>query len=360
MKKFITINRSQLEPSPSTSVVVLPEKNEVRERDANIEDEARYENEERADNLVEDTDVEEEIDNRRKRPKVSKVWNFHKKSGDKKFAKFLNCGKEYKTSGNTSNLSDHLKRFHPRLLGKPHDYDRNNVDGSDTDKESLTASSSARSSNRSISPFFKRLNEYDTDSPKKKEIDRSLAFMIAKDFQPYNVVNDEGFKSFVHHLNPRLFLYEKRTVTQMGTLLDPAFKQEGFRIIDNAKAAGQFMENEMLVMLNKDVKEPDSKGSISNDEDDLDSSDRASSLFSFMTERTNQKIKSKKVDAIIVKRQYFERQNTNQNSDPLLFWKINGNELHPLQHCAKKYLCIPALSVESERQGRLLRTDGQD
>ncbi|XP_046868573.1 uncharacterized protein LOC124461026 [Drosophila willistoni] len=51
----------------------------------------------------------------KKKTKISDVWNYFKRSDDKKFAKCLNCEKEYKTSGNTSNLRDHLKRFHPSL-----------------------------------------------------------------------------------------------------------------------------------------------------------------------------------------------------------------------------------------------------
>ncbi|CAG9814637.1 unnamed protein product [Phaedon cochleariae] len=342
MEKFITINRSQLEPSPSTSVVVLPEKNEVRERDANIEDEARDENGERADNLVEDTDVEEEIDNRkRKRPKVSKVWNFFKKSGDKKFAKCLNCGKEYKTSSNTSNLSDHLKRYHPRLLGKPHDYDRTEVilikkvllpqvlqgpvieifkneqntksplkllqevptrwnsaykiierilKTSDFVNKSLLKIKKAPvplsiDELTVLGEIRKLLKPFDEATSKVSGAYVTISMIIPLTFGIYNslidlktyIGSEEGTimcEKLINSVQSRLFLYEKRTVTQMGTLLDPAFKQEGFRIIDNAKAAGQFLENEMLVMLNKDVKEPDSKGSISNDKDDLDSSDR--------------------------------------------------------------------------------------
>lgn len=43
------------------------------------------------------------------------VWRYFKRSEDKKLAKCCKCGKEYRTSGNTTNLSDHLKRFHPAL-----------------------------------------------------------------------------------------------------------------------------------------------------------------------------------------------------------------------------------------------------
>lgn len=49
------------------------------------------------------------------RKKISLVWKYFKKSNNKKYAKCITCGKEYKTSGNTTNLKDHIKRFHPTL-----------------------------------------------------------------------------------------------------------------------------------------------------------------------------------------------------------------------------------------------------
>ncbi|XP_062142940.1 uncharacterized protein LOC133850771 [Drosophila sulfurigaster albostrigata] len=48
-------------------------------------------------------------------PGKSKVWQFFEKSKDGKFAKCKSCAKIYKTSGNTTNLRDHLRRLHPSL-----------------------------------------------------------------------------------------------------------------------------------------------------------------------------------------------------------------------------------------------------
>ncbi|XP_022229668.1 uncharacterized protein LOC111078995 isoform X3 [Drosophila obscura] len=41
------------------------------------------------------------------------VWDCFEKSQDGKKAKCRFCRRSYKTSGNTSNLLDHLKRAHP-------------------------------------------------------------------------------------------------------------------------------------------------------------------------------------------------------------------------------------------------------
>lgn len=50
-----------------------------------------------------------------KNKRISEVWKYFKRSADRQSAKCLSCGKVYKTSGNTSNIRDHLKRFHSNL-----------------------------------------------------------------------------------------------------------------------------------------------------------------------------------------------------------------------------------------------------
>lgn len=146
-----------------------------------------------------------------KRKKISSVWKYFKRSGDKKFAKCVTCGKEYKTSGNTSNLADHLKRFH-QIQDQP---EISSASSSNTD---LT-SSSARSSVRSVSPFFRRSVFYDSNSQRKKELDQCLALMIATDMQPFNIVNDKGFQKFVKLLDPRYEIPNKGTVKSIMTKL---------------------------------------------------------------------------------------------------------------------------------------------
>lgn len=43
---------------------------------------------------------------------ISNVWLHFTRNKNRSIAKCNKCKKEYKTSGNTSNLRDHLKRFH--------------------------------------------------------------------------------------------------------------------------------------------------------------------------------------------------------------------------------------------------------
>ncbi len=41
-------------------------------------------------------------------------------------------------------------------------------------------------------------------SPRKQKIDQALISMIVKDLVPTSMIEDEGFKDFVSHLDPRL------------------------------------------------------------------------------------------------------------------------------------------------------------
>ncbi|XP_067624170.1 E3 SUMO-protein ligase ZBED1-like isoform X5 [Eurosta solidaginis] len=129
---------------------------------------------------------------------LSLVWKYFKKSTDKKLATCLICQKEYRTSGNTSNLRDHLKRMHPNMENE--------------NDRCSSGSSSILSSMRSIDSHFKRGAEYDPTSSRKKEIDKALARLIGVDLQPFSIVNHEGFRSYTKILDPRYVLPSKTTL----------------------------------------------------------------------------------------------------------------------------------------------------
>lgn len=75
-----------------------------------------------------------------------------------------------------------------------------------------STSSSARSSQTSISPFFKRSIQYDNTSKRKTELDKALLQMICTDYQPFTIVEDKGFKNFISLLDPRYILPCPNTV----------------------------------------------------------------------------------------------------------------------------------------------------
>lgn len=48
---------------------------------------------------------------------------------------------------------------------------------------------------------------------KRNKIDQALLKMIIKDFQPFKIVEDEGFKSFVRELNPSYQIPNRHTLS---------------------------------------------------------------------------------------------------------------------------------------------------
>lgn len=129
---------------------------------------------------------EEDTPLKKSRKSVSEVWSYFKKT-DKQYAKCRICGKIYKTSGNTSNLFDHLKRAHPSYQ--------------EFSKPTIT-----------IDTFFKKNECYESGSERKENLDKALMAMIATDVQPFSIVEDKGFREFVKALDPRYKLPSRTTL----------------------------------------------------------------------------------------------------------------------------------------------------
>ena len=87
--------------------------------------------------------------------------------------------RQLKYCGNTTNLFSHLKNKHPRVysnLQKP--------------KQSTEASSSCSSKPpQSINRWFANQEKLRPDSPRAKELSKSVGYFIAKDMMPLNVVH---------------------------------------------------------------------------------------------------------------------------------------------------------------------------
>lgn len=116
----------------------------------------------------------------------------------------------------------------------------------------------------------------------------------------------------------RLFPYESRTIPRICTILDPRFKKDGFRSLENANQASCFLEQEMSQLIKATKSNQGAKGS----EAAMLNNSPKSGLFGFMSEKMQQKSRNHTADTIIIKRQYLERQNLPEDGDPLLFWKV--------------------------------------
>ncbi|CAH1099869.1 unnamed protein product [Psylliodes chrysocephalus] len=138
----------------------------------------------------------------------------------------------------------------------------------------------------------------------------------------------------------RLFSCETRHVSNISTILDPRFKKEGLRNVENAK----LLDNKISFFINKN-KEQKEVDIVKEIEIGTDVTSESISLFSFIQKIIKEKGKTTLADVIITKQQYFERASTEQSTDPLQFWKLMGNELNILDKSALKYLCVPGTSV---------------
>jgi len=102
----------------------------------------------------------------------------------------------------------------------------------------------------------------------------------------------------------------------MATILDPRFKKEGFECNTNAEQAAIFFENDLVNL-----------GNLADNENPGDSNAEATTadkdpLFDYLDQRSTHKKRNVRSDAIIIKRQYLERDIAPQEMDPLLWIKV--------------------------------------
>lgn len=149
------------------------------------------------------------------RKNKSSVWKFFKKvDNNSKYVKCEFCNQEYKHSGNTTNLRDHLKRKHNEKIGEIEERlcetsaGQREQEGSSSDSEQTQT----KKSRNTIKNYFNRSQFYDGNSKIKKELDRRYAEMVAIDMLPYRTSEHMGLKKFVHALNSRYELPDRKTL----------------------------------------------------------------------------------------------------------------------------------------------------
>ncbi|XP_068083580.1 E3 SUMO-protein ligase ZBED1-like [Anabrus simplex] len=163
-----------------------------------------------------------------------------------------------------------------------------------------------------------------------------------------NIETAKGMKkTLIEGVKLRLFPYEERTTCRLATLLDPRLEKEAFQSNENCKAAVTILQNELPSHV-KNIHHCSESGLNETDAEDTKKREEDGSIqFSFMEDRLREKKRTRVVNTIILLRQYLERPNA--SSDPLIYWKLTGEEFLLIQRCALKYLCAPATSVPAER-----------
>ena len=138
------------------------------------------------------------------------VWNyFDKQEAESGFATCYMCRKKYKTSGNTTNMRDHLKRVHGII-------NTNAVSSDEVDETENTSNSPTTKRTRyrepTIKDFLSYNNIYRNNDPHKNELNQYLVDMVALDMQPFSIVSDKGFQNFVNKLDNRYKLPSQNTL----------------------------------------------------------------------------------------------------------------------------------------------------
>lgn len=194
-----------------------------------------------------------------KRTKYSCVWNFFDvKDSCSAVCSICKCKLSYKSS--VSNLKKHLQRKHPTIqtgeskrFGGPsaqptvssvsgvsssNSADEVSLDRSD---QSIPTTSSSKSvdSNDLDNPKFGSLKKVVQEKissfvPKKmsvfakKKVDQELIGLFVRDFQPFSIVEDKGFRKFVNSLNPSYELPSRTTIS--SAMIPAAYERTHLKI----------------------------------------------------------------------------------------------------------------------------------
>lgn len=207
-----------------------------------------------------------------KRARVSSVWNYFKvESEENKIAKCSICQTKLSFKATVSNLSKHLKNLHSIILqnrnlatNQPvsvgHNINPSEIVTSEanptvelqTETVSVQAFQNQPSSSTTVDPSIapvqveaelaipsgvvasssrnivqQTLARYThtkkISSAQRKEIDDALMLLFTKDFQPFSLVEDKGFRKFVASLNPAYQLPSRKHISNV--MLDAAFRK---------------------------------------------------------------------------------------------------------------------------------------
>lgn len=175
-------------------------------------------------------------------PPKSQYWKYFEKINDTS-AKCRSCGKNLKTAGNTTNLKCHLDKKHPSLMPKdgpmrttpcstpttfkepsvvPSTSTATNVtmemseSGSDCDSEkSYTDSVKKLFSQPTLSSSFSKISQYGDMGSKGIQLTNSILYMICKDSQPFQIVENEGFLNLMKTACPLYKVPSRFTLKRM-------------------------------------------------------------------------------------------------------------------------------------------------
>lgn len=145
----------------------------------------------------------------------------------------------------------------------------------------------------------------------------------------------------IDNVNERFRNYEAIELLAKATFLDPRFKSKGFVDSNALKVCKDSILQELKSVCQND-------NTITDVQPDEGHYNESSIWGDFMKSVSNV-VSNPTSTSIIEMRQYTEDSLLHLNADPLNWWKSRENLHKSLSKLARKYLCIPATSVPSER-----------
>ncbi|XP_068130731.1 E3 SUMO-protein ligase ZBED1-like isoform X2 [Hyperolius riggenbachi] len=176
--------------------------------------------------------------------KRSNIW-VHFEEIDSKKAKCKICKKVYSShGGSTSNFKRHLKISHSiEVLAQirqenPAKSRRRSKSAAPCTISIHTTESSTTSEGRTASQRQRQsgITSYvrPISASKQTNLDEELMRMIALDFQPFSIVDDQGFKNFVKAIDPSYVLPNRKTLT---TLMQSMYEGTMAQVMESVKDA---------------------------------------------------------------------------------------------------------------------------
>lgn len=142
-------------------------------------------------------------------PPKSAVWEHFEKEPNN-CAKCRHCGVKIKTSGNTTNLKNHLEHKHHKIGSKrPAQKDTEIVEAK---QQKPSSSSSCAVSQPLINSALENVADHKEGGNLNFKITQSIVYMICKDLQPLSVVEHVGFRKVLKTTAPLFTMPTRKTI----------------------------------------------------------------------------------------------------------------------------------------------------
>ena len=147
---------------------------------------------------------------RKRARKSSPVWDFMEKISET-CVKCKICNSNFTYKGTTSNMRNHLVAKHPMQFLSSRQEEETAVD---TPEQVSSSIPNFQPQQQTLHAIVARNDGYKEGGAKKTILDDHLVDLITIDMQPLSIVDDMGFRKFVHALDPRYILPSRRDLTR--------------------------------------------------------------------------------------------------------------------------------------------------